>query len=277
MSVEQSEQSWYEKVMHKLFRWMHKTNKSSHGYVPLFLWLALLFGGIWFPAGPVLRHVFENGDAPVGILFDTVGPAAESSDNSTPSETVKGDDGKSQPAPKKQMPFYLAVVYVPTSFFFWSWSNIALLCVMAAAMGEVNRHAEENRGGNPDYRSACTRAFFVYLFVLLNEIAIVGTLTPQSQLQGGYSRIAILASLFAFVASYRPTFYQGMISTISAMGQNANNQQESPLQPNEENHFATPEQQLINVDDLTKGKLVPAVDDFEELNVDDSTATGVQP
>ncbi|MEZ6061696.1 MAG: hypothetical protein R3C19_15215 [Planctomycetaceae bacterium] len=196
-----------------LVRWTQHVAKGidqwSHGYVPFLLWLALLFGGIWFPATGFLNHIFGAGEMPNTVFTPHAKPGA--------SVGLAG-----------------AVCVIPFCLLFWTWTNLAFLCVMASSMGEVNRwenrrHKELRRAarpevhvsGNgstaelPDYRMACTRAFFVYLFTLLNELAVVGSLTPPSGgefVQSGYTRIAVLSSLLCFIASYRPSFYESMVS-----------------------------------------------------------------
>ena len=150
-------------------------------------------------------------------------------EKSTQNTEAKKEDAASAP-PKIRMTLKAAVILLVVCPLFWSWSNIALLCLMSSGMGEMNRAAEGTAVGNktsPDYRSACTRAFFVYLFVLLNELAMVGKLQTDD---GGYARIAVLASLVAFVASYRPSFYQGLISKVSTAGVSAGDNRTTPVQ-----------------------------------------------
>lgn len=157
-------------------------------------------------------------------VTDETGKSNAVAENSTKNTEPKTKDAASAP-PKTRMTLKAAIILLFVCPLFWSWSNIALLCLMSSGMGEMNRAAEETANGNktsPDYRSACTRAFFVYLFVLLNELAMVGKLKTDD---GGYARIAVLASLVAFVASYRPSFYQGLISKVSTAGVSSGNNQ----------------------------------------------------
>lgn len=199
-----------------------RTDRDTHGYVPFLLWIMLLFGGYWFPATPFLDHVFNDARAPINTMFGT---ASVHDGMKTPANGSGGDSGTTTPSASRIAvgPLH-TILFLPVSLVFWSWTNLALLCVMASSMGEVNRTAEEARdkekagaGGKlePDYRTACTRAFFVYLFVLMNEIAVAGTLSADG---GGdsYKRVAILASATCFLASYRPEFFRGLIGKFAA-------------------------------------------------------------
>ncbi len=214
-----------------LVRWTQHVAKGvdqwSHGYVPFLLWLALLFGGIWFPATGFLNHIFGAGAMPNTVFTPANVPGAS-----------VGLGG--------------ALCVLPFCLLFWTWTNLAFLCVMASAMGEVNRwenrrhrnvrraarpdfHASSNGSGTrddpPDYRMACTRAFFVYLFTLLNELAVVGSLTPPSDgefVQSGYTRIAVLSSLLCFIASYRPSFYESMVSKFGTSQDSRQHEDKEP-------------------------------------------------
>lgn len=208
-----------------------RVDEATHGYVPLFCWLVLLFGGIWFPATPILEHVFEDAETPRGLLFGTsrqVKGEVNAVASSTPTATEATEtQAKKVTRIQHLVPSTAAMLLIPC-LFFWSWTNIGLLCVMASAMGEVNRCAE-NPDDRPNFRSSCTRAFFVYLFVLLNELAVAGSLTAGIEIQGTYTRVAILASLFSFVSSYRPTFYAGLVMRFSTSedGRKTQGQQQS--------------------------------------------------
>lgn len=246
-----------------LFSLLSRTDKRSHGYVPFFLWILLLFGGIWYPAYPFLEHVFNDNDAPQSVVFGsqqtpkqlTSNPAARSKrtepvvvqrdgENFTytlattptapPQDEATNQNPEDTNKSKKPAPLspWVVWIHMPFALVFWTWTNLALLCVMASAMGEVNRFEETRSDSgteqNPDYRTACTRAFFVYLFVLLNELAVAGKLPSSAEVSGTYSRIAVLASLFCFVASYRPDFFKGLIGKFASQNEAHVSQSETP-------------------------------------------------
>lgn len=187
-----------------IFSVLKRADLRSYGYIPFALWLMLLFGGIWFPATGFLKFVFEGEPLPDTEFF---GP-----------EMKKGQFGPLN-----------SLITLPFCLLFWAWTNLAFLCLMASAMGEVSRWKRDTADvsdddpefNGPDYRAACTRAFFVYLFTLLNEVTVAGSLTMAgAHGQSTYTRIAILSSLFCFVASYRPDFFDGLVNRFGA-GQTA--------------------------------------------------------
>jgi len=224
------------RMLKSTFRFFTRTDRETHGYVPFLLWITLLFGGFWFPATPFLDHVFNDAAAPINNMFGTTSQRDEleialAARPTAKPPTASADGRKAEPLtlPGRRIRIGpgATAIFLPVALVFWSWTNLALLCVMASAMGEVNRTAENVRakqtnpgtgtGGypDPDYRTACTRAFFVYLFVLMNEIAIAGTLS-SSGAGDSYKRVAILASATCFLASYRPEFFRGLIGKFAA-------------------------------------------------------------
>jgi len=186
----------------------YRIDLSSHGYVPFLLWLCLFFGGIWFPATTLLKYYFEGGPAPQTVLV--------------PVMPVTGI-----------VSFFYNLFCLVACVLFWSWTNLALLCVMSSTMGEINRtRANRTRSdtteeaARPEYRIACTRAFVVYLMALVNGITFGGSLvTPGagSDIQGTYIRVAVMACIASFIASYRPEFFDSLLSRFTATGE----QQES--------------------------------------------------
>jgi hypothetical protein len=186
----------------------HRVDLSSHGYIPFLLWLCLFFGGIWFPATTLLKYYFEGGPAPQTVLV--------------PVMPVTGI-----------VSFFYTIFCLGACVLFWSWTNLALLCVMSSTMGEINRTRASRRQGispedaaPPEYRIACTRAFVVYLLALVNGITFGGSLvTPGagSDIQGTYIRVAVMACIASFIASYRPEFFDSLLSRFAATGE----QQES--------------------------------------------------
>jgi hypothetical protein len=190
--------------VHAAVNVLYQVDLSSHGYVPLLLWLALFFGGIWFPATSFLRHYFEGGNAPNVILL----PVLE----------VTGIGS-----------LFHNLGCLGACMLFWSWTNLALLCVMSSTMGEINRTRAGRRFSEvpemqtiPEYRIACTRAFVVYLIALVNGITFSGTLVSPgeaSHVQGTYIRVAILASITSFLVSYRPEFFDRLLNRFSATGE----------------------------------------------------------
>ena len=195
---------------------VRRLDVTSHGFVPLFMWVVLLFGGIWFPSTTILNHVFNDEEPPVGLLTGNSKYVTLASDAELKVKPIS---------------LYVAVLLLPFCLLFWASTNICLLCIMASAMGEMNRC--EETGETPNYRTACTRAFFVFLFVLLNELAVAGSLTEGFSGPGSYTRIAVLASLFSFVASFRPSFYSGLISKFSSGNSEAGSRQSDSVNSTE--------------------------------------------
>jgi len=147
--------------------------------------MALFFGGVWYPATTVLTAIFGNESYPAGL-------------------PMSGDEWK--------------LLHFTACIFFWTWTNIAGLCLMSSILGEICRGwlADDEGKHTPNLRIACTRGFFVYLVVLLNDIAVVGNLSSSiTDTQGIYIRMAVISSVFCFIASYRPQFFEGLIGRFA--------------------------------------------------------------
>jgi hypothetical protein len=228
----------------------HSLDVSSHGFIPFLLWLFLFFGGIWFPATGFLRAIFEGQPLPVTYWTPDNTPKTETATPAKPAVTPANSTIVTSAAPdaagskeeagaQPQSPLasgsedskavtlnaWLLLPCLIACCLFWSWTNLALLCVMASSMGEVNRtrlrrSLQEKIDGidpRPDFRLACTRAFVVYLITIVNGITFGGSLMPSMESgQNDYTRIAVLACIASFLASYRPEFFEALLHKFSS-------------------------------------------------------------
>lgn len=228
----------------------HGLDVSSHGFIPFLLWLFLFFGGIWFPATGFLKAIFEGKPLPVTYWTPEATPKAATGTSAKPTETpaslpetastapdTSGSKAETEVPPNSQpsngsadskaatLSAWLLFPCLVACCLFWSWTNLALLCVMASSMGEVNRtrlrrSLQEKIDGidpRPDFRLACTRAFVVYLITIVNGITFGGSLMPSMESgQSDYTRIAVLACIASFLASYRPEFFEALLQKFSS-------------------------------------------------------------
>ena len=150
--------------------------------------------------------------------------------------------------------YFSAVTVV---FFFWTWSNIGMLCAFASLLGEVGRPLRvQNEQGQPveqqrDLMLALTRGFLVFLLIATGNLVVQGGIetsperrefyeiadqversnqTPDKKTRADleqaarrvyssaqYFRLAGFASLLSFLSCYNPALFRRLISTASAI------------------------------------------------------------
>lgn len=158
-----------------------------------FGWVVLFFGGAFLPATEYighsikyLDHVVAGGPLPVGT-------------------TVVGLFG--------------AGLFATLGLFFWTWTNLPMMCVMAASLGEIGRGWRRDEDP-PVLRTALTTGFVVYSLVLVDELVTGGDLIKpdNTAAQATYVRLAVLSSLFSYMAALRPTFLESLYDRLGRSG-----------------------------------------------------------
>ncbi len=112
-----------------------------------------------------------------------------------------------------------------TIIFTYTWSNIFLLCCLAALIGEIGRVA--NLGENPKIKLAIIRGFFIFLLVTGGQLIIAGNISlpanvapeggavgPMVTSVGQYFRLASFCSLMAFLVGFTPSWFDALLDRL---------------------------------------------------------------
>lgn len=119
-------------------------------------------------------------------------------------------------------------------FLSWTWSNLVMLCCLAALVGEVGRDAMANGKGKPNLRGAMVRGFFIYLAITAGQLVIAGNISlPKEALESvtngssitsplvttpsQYFRLASFCSLVAFLVGFTPKLFTSILNSVSRM------------------------------------------------------------
>jgi len=107
----------------------------------------------------------------------------------------------------------------------YTLSNVALLCMIASVLGAIGAKARlepdvpQRREGEPDVTSprtsAILRGFMVYLTLVSGVIVFAEA--PSEPTQSQYVKMAGVLSLVAFIVSYRPALFAGLLDRGSTL------------------------------------------------------------
>lgn len=171
--------------------------ESGSAALILIAWLVLFAGGILIDTKPYRYAISPEG---VWAMDGTIDKAA--AERYTPPRVVPG-----------RVEAWVVVL------FFYLPLNLALICVMAGALGAFGSRANlHNDDGHPDstddtspYASAMLRGFFIYLF-LTSGLLLLDDNPFDSPSPGQYIRLAGFLSLTSFVVNYQPHVFSQLIA-----------------------------------------------------------------
>ena len=100
----------------------------------------------------------------------------------------------------------------------WTWTNLLMLCIMSAFLGGIARSWDQNLNYRRIQFDALTTGFIIFLLFMFEESLTGGRLAGKidpDEAQSTYVRLAIVASLLSFTASYRPEFYKSLLARFT--------------------------------------------------------------
>lgn len=207
--------------------------------VTILFWIFLFgFGLIIDTKAPrviITRYVFAMADtikavpsgSEIATTDSTIAAAAGSDTTSTDSTTAAVTEAQNNASEEHEGAKGWTLVWlVIIVFFFYTPTNLALLCMLAGLMGALGRRAYLHPMGNLNkrkqprteqentlpfdtinpYLSGVIRGFFVYL-VLISGSLILFDNPFTNPTADGYSRLAGMLSLLSFIMSYNPLIY----------------------------------------------------------------------
>ncbi len=111
--------------------------------------------------------------------------------------------------------------------FSWTWSNLVLLCILSALIGEIGRNAMNAKRTKINFQGAIIRGFFIYLMITAGQVIIAGGIPmpdtgeistnllvtdPQQ-----YLRISSFSSLLAFLVGFTPSLFERLLKNLQQL------------------------------------------------------------
>ncbi len=171
----------------------------------------------------------------VAAMADTTTAAPSGSEIAKTDTTTAAAPGAQTDAPEEHEDATAATLFFLGSvvFFFYTPTNLALLCMLAGLMGALGRGAHLHPMGNLNkrkqpraeqevalpfdainpYLSGIIRGFFVYIILISGSLILFDNpfTNPTAD---GYARLAGMLSLLSFIMSYNPLIYGSVFTRI---------------------------------------------------------------
>ena len=191
------------------------------GFAALVLWFVLFGGGILIGTEPYRNQI--------------AGGAAPAQEQATPSPAVTwslrllmGVAAQPSTSPQHRPPTLLTSVFMVLAF--WTITNVALLCCLAAYIGALGRRTRfAVLLGDPSdhfdcapqrvrlhYASAVIRGFSIYCLMMAG-LLVLATEQFKAPDPGTYLRLAATVTVISFYAGYDPSVLAGLLSRIKRL------------------------------------------------------------